>query len=117
MTATSWSAKSHPLGLPEKRELVPRMYSVQSPWLSSSHRPALFFLTIKPTRGGAEFVGSNGLMAGTKLAPLFGGGFCPVCGPSGKSTTVGCRKEVNGTSAAFRIVDPLPDSKIATYSF
>jgi len=56
-------------------------------------------------------------MAGTKLVLLFGGGFCPLWGPSGKSTTIGWGKAVKGPTPSLRIVEPLPDSKMATQTF
>src|ERR1041384_3398180 len=108
MTARSWSGKSQPSGRPEKTEFVPLMYSVQSPLLSSIQRPAEFFFTMSPTRGG-WFVTA---MTGEKFVPLLGGGFSPAYGPSKKSTGVGGGKP-RFTPAAM-MVEALPDSKIAT---
>src|SRR5258707_14152103 len=102
---------SQPGRRPVKAALVPRMNSVQSPWLSSIHRPPLFRLTIRPTRGGG-LLEISGLMAGLKLVPLLGGGFCPPEGAEGKLMGLGRGKP--SEMPVPMIVEALPDSKIAT---
>src|SRR6266511_3832507 len=104
---------SHPRGRPEKMEFVPLTNSVQSPPLSSSHRPSPFSFTIRLTFGNATFVGLLGLITGLKLVPSFGAGFCPPRGPVGKFTTLGWGTAVKGPTPELRMVDRLPDSKIA----
>src|SRR5262245_25507457 len=69
-------------------------------WLLSSFQFAPSLLTMSPVGGGA---GSPGESGGLKDAPLFGGGFWPLYGPAGFETTL-----------AGRIIERLPDSKIAT---
>src|SRR5689334_16160382 len=88
------------------------MYSVQSPLLSSIHLPALLRLTMRLTRGGA--LERAGLMAGLKFVPLFGGGFSPCEGASGKLMTEGLGKPVE--TPFPMIVEALPDSKMPTYT-
>src|SRR2546422_240665 len=104
---------SHPRGRPEKTELVPPMNSVQSPSLSSIQRPALSFFTIRLTFGSETFVESLGLIAGLKFVPWFGGGFCPAWGLAGKFTALGWGFASKGPTTALRMVERLPDSKIA----
>src|SRR4051812_43876150 len=104
---------SQPGNRPVNAAFVPRMYSVQSPLLSSIQRPALFFFTIKPTFGGG-FVSAESI-AGTKLVPLFGGGFCPLDGAFGKFTGF-ARGNPSDTPVPI-VVLAFPDSKIATYTF
>ena len=106
MTARSWSGISQPGMRPVSAAFVPRMYSLQSPLLSSIQRPALFFLTIKPTRGGGVFE-SAGLMAGTKFAPLFGGGLRPPDGAAGKLTAFGFGRLPSAATPAPMIVLPV----------
>src|ERR1700722_13525211 len=104
---------SQPGTRPVKAAFVPRMYSDQSPWLSSIHWPALFRFTINPTRGGGEFE-SAGLMAGTRLVPLFGGGLRPADGAAGKLTAFGLGRFPNSARPEPMMVEALPDSKMAT---
>src|SRR5436190_3481038 len=113
MIARSWSGMSQPGNRPVNAALVPRMYSVQSPWLSSIQRPALFRFTIRLTRGGGFVIA--GLIAGTKLVPLFGGGLSPCDGASGKLIGLG-RGNPSETPVPM-IVEALPDSNTATYTF
>src|SRR5437762_3430995 len=89
------------------------MNSVQSPWLSSTQRPAGFFLTIRLTRGGAA-VEISGLMGGLKLVPLFGGGFSPPDGAKGK--LIGLGRGAPEDTPVLMMVEALPDSKMATYT-
>src|SRR5579884_1988206 len=112
ITAKSWSGMSQPGTRPVNAALVPRMYSVQSPLLSSIQRPALFFLTINPVRGGG-FV-RTALIAGTKFVPLFGGGSRPCDGASGKVTALGFGASFRSEIPSLMMVEALPDSKIAT---
>src|SRR4051794_31959806 len=95
---------------PVNPALVPQMYSVQSPWLSSIHRPALSFLTMRLTRGGGLVM--EGFIAGKKLVPLLGGGLWPPDGAFGKSMGVGFGKPEEMPRPI--IVEELPDSKSAT---
>src|SRR5712671_5370283 len=104
--ARSWSGMSHPGLRPVKAAFVPRMNSVQSPWLSSIHRPPSFRFTIRLTRGGRLFV-IRRFRAGLKFVPLFGGGFWPSDGAFGKLTGLG-----RGRPAEMPvpiIVEALPD--------
>src|SRR3954470_6367836 len=112
MTARSWSGMSQPGTRPVEAALVPRMYSVQSPLLSSIQRPAPFFLTINPTFGG-RLVVRAGLMAGTKLVPLFGGGLRPWEGAAGRLTALVLGKVPNDVMPEPMMVEALPDSKMA----
>src|SRR5258706_13496441 len=102
---------SHPMRLPDSAASGPDTNCVQSPSLSSIQRPCAFFLTMCETFGGGKFVGMSGLIAGLKLVPRFGGGFCPPYGLLVSLTTLG---PIPFVIAAPRIVEPLPDSKIAT---
>src|SRR4030095_2077087 len=113
MMARSRSVTSQPAGRPVRKELVPETNSVQSPWLSSIHRPASFFLTIRLILGGGLLAGRLGLSGGSKVAPELGGGFSPPCGPIGKSTTAGGGEGFRVATRPARMVDPLPDSNIA----
>src|SRR5215469_16676103 len=111
MTARSWSGMSQPGTRPVNAALVPRMYSVQSPLLSSIHLPAELRLTTRLTRGGGV-LDKSGLITGLKFVPLFGGGFNPCDGALGKSIADGL-----GNPAEMPLpirVDALPDSKTAT---
>src|SRR5580765_3734365 len=112
MSARSWSGMSQPGTRPVKAAFVPRMYSVQSPWLSSIQRPAPFRFTIRLTRGGGFVIA--GLIAGTKFVPLLGGGFFPPDGASGKLIGLG-RGNPCDTPVPM-IVEALPDSNTATYT-
>src|SRR5579872_5397294 len=112
ITARSWSGMSQPGTRPVKAAFVPRMNSVQSPWLSSIQRPAAFFLTINPARGGGEFE-SAGLMGGTKFVPLFGGGLRPPDGAIGKLTALGFGRFASCARPELMMVEALPDSKMA----
>src|SRR5581483_301841 len=116
MMAKSWSGMSQPGNRPVKAAFVPRMYSVQSPLLSSIHLPALFFFTIRLTRGGGGFV-MSGLIDGTKFVPLFGGGFCPPDGALVKLMGLGLGSEASSVTPVPMMVEALPDSKMATYTF
>src|SRR5215472_14445132 len=107
MTARSWSGISQPGSRPVNAALVPRMYSVQSPWLSSIQRPAALRFTIRLTRGGGLDIA--GLMAGLKFVPLLGGGFRPCDGASGKLIGLGLGRPAE--TPLPMIVDALPDSK------
>src|SRR5690349_14907759 len=100
---------SQPGTRPVKAAFEPRMYSVQSPLLSSIQRPELFFFTIKLTFGAGLV--SAGLMGGTKLVPLFGGGFCPLEGASEKLT--GLARGKPWDTPVPMMVLALPDSKMA----
>jgi hypothetical protein len=113
MTARSRSARSHPGTRPVNAALVPRINSVQSPWLSSIQRPALFRFTIRLTRGGVVFV-IRGFSAGLKLVPAFGGGFFPFEGALGK--LIGLGRGNPDEIPVPMIVEAFPDSKIATYT-
>src|SRR5438067_8978855 len=113
MAARSWSGMSQPGNLPVNAAFVPRMNSVPSPWLSSIHRPEALRLTIKLTRGGA--FDSAGFMTGLKFVPLLGGGFSPPEGALGKLSGLGRGKP--GDTPVPIIVEALPDSKMATYTF
>src|ERR1051326_1431979 len=105
---------SQPGKRPVTAALVPRIYSVQSPELSSIHLPAPFFLTIIPTRGGSVLERS-GLIAGTKFVPLLGGGFRPTEGALGKLTGLGLGNPIETPEPM--IVEAFPDSKMATSTF
>ena len=110
MTATSWSGRSQPTGRPDIAASTPLTRLVQSAPVSSSHNPAASFFTISPTGGGLGLPAARG---GSKLPPSFGGGLTPPWGPAGSLTTFG------GNPPAIvppppRIVEPLPDSKMAT---
>src|SRR5256885_15779105 len=83
MMARSRSGMSHPAARPDIAAFAPLTKGVQSPLLSSIHRPALFFLMIRLTCGGG---GRRRLIGGLNWVPLLGGGFLPACGPSGAST-------------------------------
>src|SRR5436190_16392236 len=113
MTARSWSARSQPGTRPVNVALVPLMNSVQSPRLSSIHRPALFRLTIRLTRGAVALV-ICGFRAGLKFVPAFGGGFFPLEGAFGKFMGLGRAKPAE--MPVPMMVEALPDSKIATYT-
>ena len=104
---------SQPGTRPANAAFVPRINSVQSPLLSSSQRPALFFFAIKLTRGGALVMA--GLIAGTKFGPLFGGGFSPAEGAKGK--LIGLARGEPWEMPVPMIVLALPDSKMPTYTF
>src|SRR5688572_29811570 len=58
-----------------------------------------------------------GLSAGVKFVPLLGGGFCPAYGPPANSSTPGGGIVILGPNRGARIVEALPDSKMATYTF
>src|SRR5215471_14250648 len=100
MIARSWSGMSQPGTRPVYAAFVPRMNSVQSPWLSSIHRPAVFRFTIKLTRGGAVVEIS---------------GFSAPDGANGKF--IGLGRGSPADTPVLMIVEALPDSKIATYTF
>src|SRR5215469_2293689 len=109
ITARSWSGMSQPGTRPVNAAFEPRMYSVQSPLLSSIQRTALFFFTIKLTCGGGLV--SAGFMAGTKLVPLLCAGFCPPEEAYGK-LTVFARGKPCETPVPIMVL-ALPDSKTA----
>ena len=99
-------------------DFEPDTYSVQSAWLSSSQRPLSDFFTMCATRDGTRespfevnvFVFSGGLNS----APRFGGGFCPRYGPAASSTGLaGIMVLKASLIGEARIVEPLPDSKMA----
>src|SRR5215216_4387388 len=113
MIATSRSGKSQPGIRPEAAAFVPDTHSVQSPLLSSIHRRAASFRTMRLT-GGGVFVS---LIAGTKFVPEFGGGFFPAYGPLGSSTGPGWAGVLRPVKRRPTTVVPLPDSKMATYTF
>src|SRR5262245_19638000 len=113
MIARSRSGMSQPGNRPVNAAFVPRIYSVQSPWLSSIQRPALSRFTIRLTRGGGLVMA--GFIAGTKLVPLFGGGLWPPDGASGKLIGLG-RGNPCETSEPM-MVEAFPDSNTATYTF
>src|SRR5258708_4470455 len=109
MIATSRSGKSQPAMRPDNAAFVPVTHSVQSPLLSSIHRPALFLRTMWLTRGGGGFV-FEVAMAGKKLVPELGGGSWPRYGPFVASTGPGEGGVFNSVSFRPRTVVPLPDS-------
>src|SRR6187455_2366560 len=69
-------------------------------WLLSSFQLTPSLLMMRPVGGGAGRPGARG---GLKLDPLFGGGLRPPYGPAGLDTI-----------DAGKIIERLPDSKIAT---
>src|SRR5436190_8800181 len=114
MIATSRSGRSHPGIRPVAAAFVPEIHSVQSPLLSSIHRPAPFLRTIWLTFGGVRV--TLVFITGEKLVPPFGGGSAPPCGPCGSSTGPGAGALFRSVNRCPNTVVPLPDSKIATYT-
>src|SRR5436190_21457667 len=108
---------SQPWMRPERCAFCPEMYSVQSLLLSAFQRPAAFLLTMWLTGagiGGNWSVGMSGFIGGSNKSPLLGGGFCPPYGPDGSPTGPGSGRTPKGVNGGARMVDALPDSKMAT---
>src|SRR5882724_4535419 len=112
MIAKSRSGRSQPTVRPELAALGPETLAVQSWLLSSIHWPAAFFLTMRPTGLVGRLAAA---MGGEKAAPELGGGLTPPYGPLASLTTSGgkAKRVPMAAPPPPRIVEALPDSKIA----